>query len=438
MIIRNVFLIDPLTNTEKYCDIHISDGFVTDICEPDIQQKDNSTNLEEKATPDLKELDEEIIDGTGLCAAPGLVDVHVHFRDPGFEYKEDIYTGTAAAAAGGFTSVVMMANTKPAIDNIETLEYVLNKGKETPINVYSCADITIGLKGESLTDMEVLKKHGAVGFTDDGIPIRDETVVRAAMECAAHLGMPLSFHEEDPSYISENGVNAGAASAHYGIKGSPREAEISLIKRDCEIAREIPAEIVIQHISSAEGVEIIRQERKTNPHVHAEVTPHHFTLTEDAIIKKGTLAKMNPPLRTAKDKEALIEGLKDGTIEIISTDHAPHSKEEKQKQITDAPSGIIGLETSFGLGVRELVNAGHLSMKELIEKMSVNPAKLYGLNAGCIKVGAPADIVLFSKDEEWVVPDTFNSKSTNTPFVGEKLMGRIYMTICRGNIVYKG
>lgn len=427
MIIKNVYMIDPSSETEGLRDILIEDGKIARIagaCElsSDVQENSDGT---------------QIIDGTGLIAAPGLVDVHVHFRDPGFEYKEDIYTGAKAAAAGGFTTVVMMANTKPAIDNSDTLKYVIQKGKETDINVYTCANVTVGLKGTELTDMQKLADEGAVGFTDDGIPLRDPDITKLAMEKAAMVGMPLSFHEEDPQYITNNGVNAGPAAEHFGIKGSPRMAEISLIERDCKIAENIDVDIVIQHISSKEGVEIVRKARMNNKHIHAEVTPHHFTLTDEAVIQKGTLAKMNPPLRTEEDRQALIAGLIDGTIDLISTDHAPHSAEEKSKPITDAPSGIIGLETSLALGIKSLVKSGHLTMMELLRKMTVNPASLYKLNAGRIYEGGPADLVIFDRDGEWKVPDSFKSKSTNTPFIGEILPGKIKMTICAGRIVYE-
>ena len=428
MIIKNIRIIDPASDLDQIGDIVIKDGRIASL----------GAACNEASEANVDDVDDSIIDGTGLVAAPGLVDVHVHFRDPGFEYKEDIYTGAAAAAKGGFTSVVMMANTKPAIDNPETLKYVTDKGAQTPINVYACGDITIGLKGEILTNMEDLHSLGAVGFTDDGIPIKNPELVKSAMMEAARLGVPLSFHEEDPAFISENGINADVAAPHFGIKGSPRQAEISLIDRDLKIAEDIPAEIVIQHISSAEGVELVRQARATNSHVHAEVTPHHFTLTEEAVIKHETLAKMNPPLRTEADRQALIRGLQDDTIEIISTDHAPHSAEEKSKPLTEAPSGIIGLETSLGLGIRELVRTGLLPLNKLIEKMSLNPAKLYGLDAGRLYVGGPADLCIFAVDEAWEVTGDYASKSTNSPFTGETLYGKIHMTIVGGTMVYEG
>ncbi|MCR4754884.1 MAG: dihydroorotase [Lachnospiraceae bacterium] len=453
MIIKNIRIIDPASQADETGSIYIKDGRIEKITlsgETPDKSADETSDKPGNANPDksgeekTNNPSEQIIDGTGLVCAPGLVDVHVHFRDPGFTYKEDIDSGARSAAAGGFTSVVMMANTKPAIDSEETLRYVLDKATETSIHVYTCADITMGLKGTQLTDMEHLAGLGAVGFTDDGIPLKAADVCRSAMELAGKLHMPLSFHEEDPAYITNNGINRGEASEYYGVGGSPRDAEISLIDRDIKLAGEIYdtdpdlcPDIVIQHISSAEGVDLVRQARKTNKHVHAEATPHHFSLTEDALIKHGTMAKMNPPLRTEEDRLAIIEGLCDGTIELISTDHAPHSSEEKAKSITEAPSGIIGLETSLALGITNLVKKSGLALLELLSKMTVNPAKLYGLDAGRIYEGGPADLVIFDPDEEWTVPDKFVSKSCNTPFTGEKLYGHVHMTICGGEVVYR-
>ena len=378
----------------------------------------------------------DVIDLTGQILAPGLVDVHVHFRDPGFTHKEDIHTGAAAAAKGGFTSVVLMANTKPAVDNAETLAYVRNKGKETGIHVYTCANVTMGLQGREMTDMEMLSAQGAAGFTDDGIPLMDERLLREALQRAAKCGKPVSLHEENPSLIKNNGVNAGKAAAYYGIGGSPREAEISMVERDLRIAVEEEADLSIQHISTKEAVELVRRAKKKSSHIYAEAAPHHFTLTEEAVTRHGTLAKMNPPLREEEDRLAIIKGLQDGTIDMIATDHAPHSAEEKAKPITEAPSGIVGLETALSLGIRELVDKGYLSMMELIRKMSLAPARLYHLEAGYLKEGGPADLVVFDPKREWVVQD-FASKSANSPFVGETMPGVVSHTICGGKIVYR-
>lgn len=381
------------------------------------------------------------LDATGCVVAPGLVDVHVHFRDPGFTHKEDIETGAKAALKGGFTSVVLMANTKPAVDNEETLTYVIEKGKKTDLKVYTCATVTKGMKGQELTDMDLLLEKGAAGFTDDGIPIMDEALMEQAMIKAAELNVPISLHEEDPSLITNNGVNRGKASEYFGIGGSPREAEISLIKRDLEIALKTDAILNIQHISTEEGVDLVREAKKKaaqngKNNIHAEATPHHFSLTEDAVIKYGTLAKMNPPLREERDRRAIINGLKNGTIDIIATDHAPHSKEEKERPLTEAPSGIIGLETALPLGVTNLVDKDALTMDELIERMSVNPAKMYGLQAGTLSQGAPADIVIFDAKAEQTF-ESFASKSQNSPFTGQKLKGVVKYTIVNGEIVYQ-
>ncbi len=378
---------------------------------------------------------EKVINAEGCVVAPGLVDVHVHFRDPGLTYKEDIRTGAAAAAAGGFTTVVCMANTKPVIDNPETLAYVLDKGRQTGIHVLSCAAVSVGMKGQELVDMEALKEAGACGFTDDGIPLMNGELLRQAMEQAARLDVPISLHEEDPAFIGNNGINRGKTSKKLGIYGSPAVAEDSLVARDCMIALHTKARVNIQHISSAKALEAVRLAKKMGAKVTAEVTPHHFALTEEAVLTYGTLAKMNPPLRTEADRQALVKGLSDGTIDIIATDHAPHSREEKEKPLTEAPSGIIGLETALALAVTKLVDEGHLTMAELMAKMSLNPARLYGLECGYLAKGAPADLVIFDPNEPFTAGN-FRSKADNSPFAGWQLRGRVHYTICEGAVVY--
>lgn len=466
LLIKNGYVMDPKSGRNGIFDILIEDDRIRKI-DSFIMEMD----LTEEERRDL-----HIIYADNMMIAPGLVDVHVHFRDPGFTYKEDIYTGAKAAAKGGFTTVVLMANTKPTVDNLDTLQYVIAKGQETDIHVLTCASITKGLQGKELTDMEMLKKNGAVGFTDDGIPMMDESIVTAAMKMAKELNVPLSFHEENPNLITNNGINHGKASEYYQIEGSPRAAEIDLIYRDLLLAGELDAPINIQHISSKEGVELVRQKKlemiaKNNLtlplpkskeemtditdqaafdnsvtqiipmevsqsiNIHAEATPHHFSLTEDAVIKHGTMAKMNPPLRTEQDRQAIIHGLKDNTIDIIATDHAPHSMEEKSKPITEAPSGILGLETAFSLGVTNLVKEGHLSYMELLEKMTINPAALYHLDCGYLAEGGPADLIIFNENNYTV--NSFCSKSDNSPFKGETLIGEIQYTICNGKIIYK-
>ncbi len=443
LLIEHGYLIDPKTGTEGFLDVLVADGKVQKIAGHEQMQ----AYLKAESSQDLKI---QQVDASECVVAPGLVDVHVHFRDPGFTYKEDIESGALAAAAGGFTTVVLMANTKPTVDNAETLQYVLEKGKQTAIHVETCAAVSEGLQGEKLVEFEKLRKQGAAGFTDDGIPLMDEAVVREAMERTAALQVPVSFHEEDKSYITNNGINEGKASAHYGIGGSPREAEISLVKRDLQMALETGAIINIQHISSKEAVELVRQAKraaseqvtqqtesagKRVAQIHAEATPHHIALTEDAIIAKGTMAKMNPPLRTEEDRQAILAGLKDGTIDLIATDHAPHSADEKAKPLTEAPSGILGLETALPLCNEHLVQSGVLTMPQMLAKLTCNPADMYGLDAGYLAEGGPADLVIFSPKETWTF-EKAHSKSQNSPFLGEELIGKVRATICAGKIIY--
>lgn len=421
MIIKNGRVIDPKTGLDQIMDLSIENGTIVKM----------GVHID-------RQTDAQVIDASGMIVAPGLIDVHVHFRDPGLTYKEDIQTGAKAAAKGGFTTVICMGNTKPPIDNVETLEYVLSEGRKTAINVLSAANISVGMKGETLTDMETLKAHGAVGFTDDGIPLKDTRLVKQAMEEAVRLNVPLSFHEEDPALIDAAGVNQGAVSKalHYG--GAPAVSEDVMVARDCMLALHTGASIDIQHISSGTSVRMVELAKQLGANVFAEVTPHHFSLDESAVLKHGTLAKMNPPLRTLEDKEEILRGLKEGIIDIIATDHAPHSEEEKNRPLKEAPSGITGLETSLALGVTNLVRTNVLSMVQLMEKMSLNPATLYHLEdtKGWIGEGADADLVIFDPEETWIVTE-FASKASNSPFIGETLYGKVKYTICNGKIAYQ-
>ena len=419
LLIRNGYMIDPKSGREGNYDVLINGERIIKIGK--------------KLPCPVRGC--EVIDAEGLLVAPGLVDVHVHFREPGYTRKEDIDTGAAAAARGGFTTVIMMANTNPSIDRPEVLRQVLDRGMGTGIHVLSCANVTMGMKGQELTPMKELAAAGAVGFTDDGVPLLEEELVRSAMKVAAELDMPVSFHEENPKYIENNGINRGVASEYFGIGGSSREAEIDLIGRDLELALETGACINIQHISTREGVELVRQAKKRGSNIHAEATPHHFTLTEEAAIKYGTFAKMNPPLREEEDRLEIIRGLVDGTIDIIATDHAPHTAEEKAKSITEAPSGIIGLETSLALGITQLVDGGYLTMKQLLRLMSANPASMYHLDAGYLEEGGPADVILIDTAARWI-PEEYASRASNTPFTGWELKGRVIRTICGGNIIF--
>lgn len=434
ILIKNGRIVDPVTETDAVHDILIADRKILSI-EDEITAEDTKKYIGEAITDTAL----EIIDAEGLVVAPGLVDAHVHFRDPGFTYKEDIYTGAAAAARGGVTTVICMANTKPAVDNVDTLHYIQQKGEETGINVLQTATVTKGMQGKELVDMELLASEGAAGFTDDGLPIMDEKVLLEALKKAVELDLPVSLHEEDPQFVYQAGVNKGDVSEQLGYGGADRTAEEIMTARDAVLALHTGASLCIQHISSKNSVEIVRTFKKLGADIHAEATPHHFTLTEDAVLKYGTNARMNPPVRTEEDRLAIIEGLKDGTIDMIVTDHAPHSAEEKAKPLGQAPSGITGLETSLALGIKSLVQPGHISLMKLISLMSDNPARFYRMIPEGIAEGAVADLVIFGENENWTVrAEDFASKATNSPFIGWELPGRIHYTICGGKIVYKG
>lgn len=419
MIIKNGFIMDPASGISGQFDIRIEKNIIAEISEH-IFPADG----------------EQVIDAAGLTVSPGLIDTHVHFRDPGFTYKETLHTGSLAAAKGGFTTVICMANTSPVTDNVPILDDILKRAAEEKIHIRQAASVSVGLKGEELTDMQALRDNGACGFTDDGIPLKNAAFLYKAMNLCKKLNVPISLHEEDPSFISNNGINHGKVSEQLGIYGSPAIAEESLVARDCLLALRSGAHVVIQHISSGMSVELIRLFRSLGANLHAEATPHHFTLTDEAVLKYGTLAKMNPPLRNEEDRKAIIKGLADGTIDIIATDHAPHSREEKERTITAAPSGIIGLETSLALGITSLVRPGHLSLMQLLEKMTVNPATLYHLPAGRLSQGVPADLVLFDPDEAWT-PEHYASLSSNSPFTGWELYGKVKMTLCSGELIYQ-
>ena len=421
LLILNSYMIDPASGTEGKRDILIDNGRIVKI---------------EKHL--LPPSGASVIDAGGMVVCPGLIDTHSHFRDPGFTYKEDLATGAESAVKGGYTSIILMANTKPPVDSVEILQDILERGRSLPIHLYSCANVTKGMAGRELADLPALAAGGAAGFTDDGLPIMDGSLLEEALRQAKALDLPVSLHEEDKSLISENGVNGGGRAARYlGLTGSPREAEYTLIARDVAIAADLDAPLCVQHISTKEGVEYVRRVRRQHSCIHAEATPHHFSLTEDAIITKGTLAKVNPPLRTEEDRMAIIRGLQDNTIDIIATDHAPHASYEKEKPFVQAPSGLIGLETALSLSVKNLVQPGHLSMMHMLACLTCNPADFYHLDAGRLEPGAPADLTIFDPDEEWIVPSEFASRSCNAPFIGMNLPGMVHYTIVSGEVVYR-
>jgi len=378
----------------------------------------------------------DIIDARGLCAAPGLVDMHVHLRDPGQTHKEDIVSGCLAAAAGGVTSIAAMPNTRPVADNENVLNYVTQKAKLCGVHVYPIAAVTKGQQGNTLCDFEALCAAGAVAFSDDGRPVAQASTMLAAMRLAAANKKPIISHCEDLS-LADGIINEGEASKKLGVKGLPGAAEAVQASREATLSESYGLPIHIAHVSSAVTVDIIRDAKRRGVKITAETCPHYFSLDESLTLSRDADYRMNPPLRTRRDIEAVIEGLRDGTIDAIVTDHAPHTAEEKA-DFESAPNGVVGLETSLAVGITYLVRQGFLKLGELIAKMTINPARILNIKAGTLEVGAPADLVLFDQNESFTVdPAKLHSKSHNTPYKGMTLYGRVKYTISGGNIIYK-
>ena len=418
LLIRGGRVIDPVSGVDEIRDVYIARGEI----------------VGEHDSPVVS-----VIDATGLVVAPGLIDMHVHFRDPGHTYKEDIYSGAHAAAAGGFSVVASMPNTDPVIDNIDRVETFVRRASSALVNVVTYGAVTVGEKGKELTDFIALCDAGAIALSDDGMPIDDEEVMRHALKRAKHVGMIISSHCEYSDMVKNYAVNEGKISEQLGIPGRPAEAEELMIERDVRLAKEIDGRVHIAHVSTAKSVDIIRHAKKNGVAVTAETCPQYFTLTEDAILEKGALARVNPPLRTEEDRLAIIEGLRDGTLDCIVTDHAPHSDEEKSRGLENSLSGMVGLETSLALTLTKLYHENGFSLSDIINLMSTKPAHILALARGSIAVGDAADVVIFDPDEEWTVdPGKFHSRSHNTPFGGMKLKGRVKYTIVSGHIVYRG
>lgn len=418
LLIKNARVIDPSQNLDTQADLYIENGLIAKIG-TDLPQCEN------------------VIDGNGLIAAPGLVDIHVHLRDPGQTHKEDIITGCNAAVAGGVTSVLAMPNTDPTTDNGEVVKYILDKAKSAKAKVYVAGSITKGLKSQEATNLDELKEAGAIALSDDGRPVEDTKMLRNAMNMAPELGMTVVAHCED-LYLAKGGkINEGNSSKALGVKGIPASAE------DCGTAREIAlaaadnVPIHICHVSTKTSVALIRDAKARGVKVTAETAPHYFTFTEDVLLNRDADFRMNPPLRFEDDKQAIIKGLQDGTLDAIATDHAPHTPQEKS-DFEKAPNGSIGMETSLSAGITYLVATGLLTINELIAKMSTTPAKIININAGTLKVGAPADIALFDINEKWTVDvENLHGKSKNTPYKNMTLQGKVKYTIKDGEVVYK-
>lgn len=421
LLIQNAQVLDPYTGLDARLDLLIGDDGILSQMEPHIDAPAGCP----------------VFDAAGKTVAPGLVDTHVHFRDPGQTQKEDMMTGMRAAAAGGFTSVVCMANTLPTCDNVETLQYVQNKAREAGgyVNVHQACAVTKGLKGEEMTDFAALLAAGAPGFTDDGINLTDMHTCLKAMEEAVKHDTVLSFHEEDKSLVLSPGVNYGSKAAEeLGVPGALPSSEEAMVARDIALALRTGARVVFQHISSGLSVDLIRAGKAMGAKIYCEVTPHHLSLTEDAVLEHGTYARMNPPLRKEADRQALIRGLQDGTVDLIATDHAPHTAEEKAKPFAQAPSGITGLETAFSVCNTYLVKTGALTKMQLLEKMSKNPSEVYRFADKSIEVGHRAELCVLDWDCDKIYTEYY-SKGINTPYTGMALKGAPVCTIMGDRVV---
>ncbi len=421
LLIRQGRVVDPVTGIGGMMDLLIEDGKIA--------------YLGSHAPHDA----DETIDANGWVVSAGLVDMHVHLREPGFEYKETIATGCEAAARGGFTSIACMPNTKPVADSPEVLELIRKKAAAAcGVNVWPIGAVTMGEKGERLADFEALRAAGAVAFSDDGCPVQNANLMRDALICAAQQERTVLSHCEDLDMVGNRAVNEGRISRRLRIDGRPAIAEELQVMREAMLAEETESAVHICHISTARSVAIVRRYKKKGVAITCETCPQYFTLTEEEILEQGSMARVNPPLRTAADVEGIIAGLKDGTIDAIATDHAPHSAEEKARPLTEAPSGMVGLETALAVTLTELYHTGKLELSDILRKLTFNPACILRIPKGRIAVGGVADLTLFDPDEEWVIaPERFASKGRNTPFAGRSVKGRVKCTIVNGTIIYR-
>lgn len=435
LLIKNGRVINPATQQDEIQDVLIEDRRILQVGTA------GSLKAEQKYADTDPQAEMKVVDATGCFVMPGFVDLHVHFRDPGLTYKEDIETGAKAAARGGVTTVCAMPNTKPVVDSVETLDYVQKKAKDKAvIHVEQLSAVTIGQEGIRLVDMKGMADKGAIAFSEDGKSVMDSALYAEAMKQAAELGAVIMAHCEDKALVRGGVLNQGVASERFGVPGITNSVEDIITARDIFLAKDHGTTLHLCHCSTAGSVELVRMAKRMGVSVTAEVCPHHFTLTDADIEKEDANYKMNPPLRSEMDVQALIRGLQDGTMEVISTDHAPHSREEKAKGFLEAPFGIVGLETSASLTYTALVATGLLSPMQMAEKMSWNPAKVIGIQEerGSIEVGKLADIVIFDPDTEYVVDtEKFASRGKNTPYEGKQLKGQVIMTICEGRIVYQ-
>lgn len=429
LVITGGRVIDPALGFGKDAHVFVKNGMIVGI------EADNAAGRKK-----LKGLDDsQVIDATGKLVVPGLIDVHVHLREPGQEGAETIKSGCEAAAAGGFTSICCMPNTYPRIDSQETVKFIQDRAQNASARVYVVGAITKNIEGKELAEIGDLVKMGAVAITDDGHYVQNPEMMRRALQYAKMFNIPVMQHAED-DFLSEGGVmNESAQSARFGMKGRPAAAEEIAVLRDIALCRLSESRLHVQHITSRRGVEAIRQAKAEGIRVTTEACPHHFVLTDDEIGKEfNTNLKVNPPIRTVADRDAVIAGLIDGTIDCIASDHAPHSSEDKDCEFDQAPSGMIGLETTLGLVKTFLIDKGYMNWADAIRKMTYNPARIFGLPGGTLAAGSPADITIIDPDKKWTVKaEKFRSKSQNSPFVGWKLSGKVHRTILGGRVVYE-
>ena len=420
--IKNARVIDPATKRDRTGDLYVRDGLIVASLSAADRRRARK------------------IDAKGWVAAPGLVDIHVHFREPGQTHKETIATGSRAAAAGGFTTVVCMPNTSPPADNAGTIQAITDAARrDAVVRVYPTGCITVGMKGQSLAPFGSLKRAGVVAITDDGDCVQSNELMRRALEYAKMFGLPIMDHCQDHSMTQGAVMNEGIVSTKLGLRGWPNAAEDLIVSRNVLLSTYTGAHIHMQHISSAHSVEILRRAKADGVRVSAEATPHHIALTDEALVTYDTHFKMNPPLRTEADRQAIIAGLRDGTLDCIATDHAPHTDYEKDKEFDFAPNGILGLETALPVCLETLVRKNRFSLPKVVDLMTRRPADLIGLPAGNLREGAAADICLFDPDEAWVYDaKSGQSKSSNSPWHGHQMRGRVKMTVVGGKIVYSG
>ncbi|HIT32117.1 MAG TPA: dihydroorotase [Candidatus Enterenecus stercoripullorum] len=420
LLIKGGRVVDPASGMDQTSDLLIENGRILQL------------------GSDLDSPDVQTVSASGLVVAPGLVDMHVHLREPGFEEKETVATGCAAAARGGVTTLVAMPNTRPTTDCPELIRLVREKAVSTGIHVFPAGAVTQGQKGEVLTDFTALHAAGAPAVTDDGVPVQNLALLRQALQTAKNLGIPLLDHCEDRDMVRNYAVNEGAVSEKLGLPGRPAIAEELQVMRDAMLAEETGAHVHICHISSGKAVDIVRRAKARGISITCETCPQYFTLTEEEILRQGTMARVNPPLRTIEDRQAILDGLVDGTIDAIVTDHAPHCQWEKEKPLPEAPSGMVGLETSLALALTGLYHTGLLPLSRVLGLMSSSPAAILGLEKGRIAEGSDGDLVIFDPDEEWTIDrNEFVSKGRNTPFHGFTVRGKVKYTISEGTVIYR-